>query len=348
LSSYVHGIVAVHIGIMIQNLSKKKEIEMIMKVKLFVVTIIILFFSCKQQEEKKTNSTMEQVEFSLDKWLTKVCERKEQSDLLRIKHSKDTVALPLIENYSQFDTLFKSTQLKILENRESFPILEGIKYDMDSDGKDEIICFIGSVYSLPTMMIFAQKNGNYIKIFEDNFYLHNEYPHLKMIENKEQTLRLITTGGFHHRGSAHWLYANKYYRKIGDEIFEVLESPLRTTEALSIDLLNSSADLVNDTLISDRELRLSYVYETSYSHFLTDKLNTKFEFDNSITLIENKNLKILLDWNEKEMKFLGRDFYKVEALMDIGNDTLQWHSFNKFKNKSVKKEVVDYIEERLD
>ncbi len=318
-----------------------------MKINL-IIPILILLSSCQKQE--KTNIKLvpeKQMEFSLNNWLNKVCERGKISDTKRANYEIDSLAIPLIDEYCKFDTSFQSTQKELIENQTKFPYLKGFRYDLDSDNSKEIICLIGNIYSYPTMIIFSEINGKYAKIFEERFWLHNEYPYLKKIENEEGNIKLIRTGGFYYRGSGHWLYAYKYYRKMGERVFEVLESPFRATDQMNADLLNSRTHLINDTLISDKEFQLSYDYETNGSFILCEELKLPFEFEQPLNIAQRKNLKISLIWKEKEQKFLGDDFSKVEALMKIENDTLQWKEFKEFKVKSLKREISNYIYETI-
>lgn len=317
-----------------------------MRIIVYSFLLLTLMISCDENRSESSVSIQES-NIDLEKWLNLVCERKALSDQKMIDYEVDSAAIALIKDYYFINPEFKVHEDSLITDNDLHPFLQGIKVDLDHDQQEEVICFVGSIFAHPSVIIYAKQNGKYSKIFQINLWLHNIFPTQKILESNNASYKLFRTGEFHSRGSGYWIYMFYYFKKIGNQIQLVLQSPYRSNEDLNIDWLNASSYLINDTLINEHHLQLSYEYESRASFDLCKELDLNFDFEDRVKAIENKNLVIDLKYDSLIHKFEASD-NSIKALIEIENDTLQWKAFSNRTNQQVNQKVRNFIRKKIE
>lgn len=280
-----------------------------------LLLLALLFISACDKNERPVPT--------LEETLSAICARKAYADSLQARYEVDTLARALVEDYMVYDSSFaqnidgyqRNLEIRHRSQLDWQPIATGIKINLDADEEEEIICFLGSYFSSPHIMVFDYANGGYKKILDEYLWLHNEHPRLKILNIGGKNI--FRTGKFYYRGSEHWLYAYQCYGMTNGEIRQIAEFPYRANLSLGNPIMSNCA-LKSDS-ITGNNYALTYSYSAKVSNqFFRSKQDSIYrEFE----IVENDRLLITYTLDTLTGDFLPGNESLVTQLMNFENDT---------------------------
>lgn len=285
-----------------------------------LLLLLLLFTAgCDVNENGETEHSIP----TLAETLSAICARKAYSDSLQARFEVDTLARVFVEHYMIYDSSFAQNIGDFQRELENLyrgpvdwkPIAIGIKLNLDEDEEEEIICFLGSFYSSPHIMVFDNVDDKYTKVLDEYLWLHNEHPRLKILNIKGKNI--FRTGKFYYRGSGRWLYAYQCYGMTNGGIRQLAEFPYRANFSLGGPIM-STCNLKSDSIIGNNyALTYSYSAKVSNQFFRSKQDSTYREFE----IVEDDPLVVTYALDTLTGDLLPDDGALVTQLMNFENDT---------------------------
>lgn len=289
---------------------------------LTVIFGIALYFNSCSSELTDTNITEKTLpQLGLEDILKLALERRDFSLDLQQSYQRDTLAIPIIQQYRKLDSRFDSiTKLYEDFDRRQYdsliwhPVLFAEETDLDLDNVGEIVLFIGYRLSAPEMIVFDRTNEGYKIIGSEHLWMHNEYPDYEIIRKGESPM--IRTSQFYNRGSGAWLKVNHYHKMIDSSLNLVFRTPTSANMSLGFNGLYINGKLLQDSIIGN-QIILSYLVNAQIDdRYIADSVT--HELTNVYT---DELFRATYQWDNMDNTFTTEQADIAEYLLNVNNDT---------------------------